>query len=473
MSIKQSALPHPIKLAKREYVISTKNLNNVDNLIINKENAYIINSIKDYLSSKFGDDVHFGFISNDNITQSILINDFSRGDIDYLTHILDIVPTNGIYDYLTDKVTGEEYTNDAPVEERSIGTTGDVRFGYVEPAVYTNVLYYCPKFDIVVGIVWIPRNPGAYDHEFMVFFKDDASLVAYRKYIKDERAIRGKGKINIIIDGPHGGSRKIVPITDIVSREEVLLDEDLKREIFRSVDQFFEDGGSFYKKYNIPYRRGILLFGHPGNGKTTLLRSVVSTIDIPVFYWQVTEFTSSSSIAEIFAMVKDDNPDKSSLLVIEDIDSLPASCRSIFLNYLDGVNTTEGIFIIGTTNYPDKIDKALNRAGRFDRQFEIKYPSDSIRRQYLMNKGIDAFLSESQIDSVIKGTEKMPMAMLNEIYVSSALHFHYDGKVNISVIMEHLNEMNKKQLSKDFYSNDRPNVGFTAEARDPSINGNR
>jgi SpoVK/Ycf46/Vps4 family AAA+-type ATPase len=56
------------------------------------------------------------------------------------------------------------------------------------------------------------------------------------------------------------------------------------------------------------------------------------------------------------------------VLVIEDIDSMPEGVRSYFLNTLDGVTSKEGIFLIGTTNYPEKIDPGLmNRGGRFDR----------------------------------------------------------------------------------------------------------
>lgn len=61
--------------------------------------------------------------------------------------------------------------------------------------------------------------------------------------------------------------------------------------------------------------------------------------------------------------------------LIEDIDSMPASCRSYFLNTLDGATSKEGMYLIGTTNYPEKIDPALmNRAGRFENLIYRKGP---------------------------------------------------------------------------------------------------
>src|SRR5699024_3728562 len=86
------------------------------------------------------------------------------------------------------------------------------------------------------------------------------------------------------------------------------------------------------------------------------------------------------SIDEVFEMANKMAP---VILIVEDIDSMPTESRSVFLNALDGATTKEGIFIIGTTNYPEKIDPALiNRAGRFDRAYEIKQPNTVMRKLY-------------------------------------------------------------------------------------------
>ena len=74
---------------------------------------------------------------------------------------------------------------------------------------------------------------------------------------------------------------------------------------------------------------------------------------IPYAYWQITEYTNSDSITTVFNSVNRLSP---MILVIEDIDSMPSGVRSYFLNTLDGATSKEGIFLIGTTNYPEKID---------------------------------------------------------------------------------------------------------------------
>src|SRR5699024_5277874 len=130
-----------------------------------------------------------------------------------------------------------------------------------------------------------------------------------------------------------------------------------------AIDEFFANEGAFFKTYDIPYRRGILLYGNPGNGKTTLVKSIAGSVEAPVIYWQITEYTTSYSIDEVFEMANKMAP---VILIVEDIDSTPTESRSVFLNALDGATTKEGIFLIGTTNYPERIDPALiNRAGRF------------------------------------------------------------------------------------------------------------
>lgn len=134
------------------------------------------------------------------------------------------------------------------------------------------------------------------------------------------------------------------------------------------------------------------------------------------------------------------------VLVIEDIDSMPESCRSYFLNTLDGATSKEGLFLIGTTNYPEKIDPALmNRAGRFDRAYEVKKPGEALRLAYLKLKGMLKLADEAEVAYMAERTAGFSLAQLNELYVSAALQMHYDHELKVDLLIEEL----KADINKD------------------------
>lgn len=126
-------------------------------------------------------------------------------------------------------------------------------------------------------------------------------------------------------------------------------------------------------------------------------------------------------------------------MVIEDLDSLVnKGNRSDFLNILDGIDVKSGVYFIGTTNYPERIDPAImNRSGRFDKAYEIPNPSKETRKLFFESRNVDTILDkfktndEDIVKLFVKYTEGLPMASLKEIITS----------VNYSLVSDSENEL--------------------------------
>ena len=321
---------------------------------------------------------------------------------------------------------------------------------------FENNLILFPQYNVALSLAFNYSGGNTWP-EYQFFSTSVELALDFLQEINEKLRQLLMQSVTYLVDTEHGVQRRNYGEQAAVSREDVLLAESIKLDIFRSIDEFFKKDGLFFKDYGLPYKRGILLYGAPGNGKTTLVKSITGSTKAPVVYWQITEFTGSHSIQEVFGIVTRLAP---AILVIEDIDSMPEYTRSVFLNTLDGAQSREGLFIIGTTNYPEKIDPALiNRAGRFDRAYEIPSPTETMRQSYLSKLDIKGIFSDDQLKEVSKLSKGLSMSQLNELYMSVALNWHYDGMLDYEKRIEELTKQNNR-TNKNKWDNDENSIGF-------------
>ena len=175
--------------------------------------------------------------------------------------------------------------------------------------------------------------------------------------------------------GPWTGSGRLLRQIGGATFENLILPEKLKAEIQADVDRFFASRAA-YEKYSVPWKRGLLFVGPPGNGKTHAIKALINETGRPCLYVKTFEsenWTEETGIRRVFERARAASP---CLLVLEDLDSLvSAENRSFFLNEMDGFAANVGILTIATTNHPGKLDPAiLDRPSRFDRKYHSACP---------------------------------------------------------------------------------------------------
>ena len=147
-----------------------------------------------------------------------------------------------------------------------------------------------------------------------------------------------------------------------------------------------------YTKLGARIPKGVLLVGPPGTGKTLLAKAVAGEANVPFFYMSGSDFTEmfvgvgASRVRDLFRQAKEKSP---CIVFIDEIDTVGRARgkspnmggndeRENTLNQLltemDGFGTNSGVIILAATNRADILDKALLRAGRFDRQIYVELP---------------------------------------------------------------------------------------------------
>lgn len=241
-----------------------------------------------------------------------------------------------------------------------------------------------------------------------------------------------RGEILVYHDGYFQKDEELFDSIKTATFENLILPDSLKQHLQNDFQQFF-NSRELYERYGIPWKRGALFIGPPGNGKTHTLKALINQLGKPCLYirsFKSENETEQENMSEVFTRARVLSP---CVLVLEDIDSMiDDGNRSFFLNELDGFQSNTGVVVLATTNHPERLDSSiLERPSRFDRKYYFELPRENERRAYIArwneNLQEEMRISECSAATLVKRTEGFSFAYLKELFVAAMVQWVTTG----------------------------------------------
>lgn len=188
--------------------------------------------------------------------------------------------------------------------------------------------------------------------------------------------------------------------------------------ILEETSKFWETADRF-KKFNLIHKRGILLEGPPGTGKSSIITLIINELvekynGVVFLINNIADFTKTYDFLKpVFKKIE---PNRFIITIIEDIDKICTDAiEPEVLDFFDGKQSIENHLIICTSNDTSEIPDALLRVSRIDKKFYIGTACEDIRREYFSNKGV----SGEDLELLVKNSEDLTISELKELFIGT------------------------------------------------------